>query len=599
MGEREKLKKLRERMKRDGTDAVYIGMSDPHQSEGIAPHWRAVQWVTGFTGTAGFCVVTLSAAAIWSDGRYATQMEREVDSGEFCIFNTSDPETPDWMTWLSGMQKRGDVLSVDQEVLSLKEFRMCEAALRRAGICITYEKSYVKELWNDRPPIPENPIWELEASYAGETRTEKISRVRRRMCEAGGTAYLACCLDAVAWLTNLRGGDHPLYPVFHGYLLITRQDVFLCVDKEKISPLICEHLEKDGITICPRQHIRELILKLPAGETLLLDPYKTALGLYTAVPEAVHVAERPDLITLLKGRKNETEQENIRKSNLMECVAVCRFIRHIYQRLEEGDVTEYELGQELEDFRKMEPEYLQPANLPIIAYGENAALPHYRPAKESSALIGNAGMLLFDICAHYKTGTTDLTRVIPVGPCTKEMRTDYTLTLKSHIALAVQRFVYGITGDVLDGIAKSVQWNHHLHYGHGTGHGMGYLLYVHEGPGKIITEYSPVFPYAKQTPVDVGMLFSNEPGVYKPGRHGVRLENNLLVQEDCKNEFGRFLKFETVTFCPFERSLILPELLTEEERNWINDYHAQTFEKLSPWLNEEECGWLKDKTKPI
>ena len=192
-----------------------------------------------------------------------------------------------------------------------------------------------------------------------------------------------------------------------------------------------------------------------------------------------------------------------------------------------------------------------------------------------------------------------MTRVIPVGPCTKEMRTDYTLTLKSHIALAVQRFVYGITGDVLDGIAKSVQWNHHLHYGHGTGHGMGYLLYVHEGPGKIITEYSPVFPYAKQTPVDVGMLFSNEPGVYKPGRHGVRLENNLLVQEDCKNEFGRFLKFETVTFCPFERSLILPELLTEEERNWINDYHAQTFEKLSPWLNEEECGWLKDKTKPI
>lgn len=599
MNGRGTLSALRERMRQDGVDAVYIGMSDPHQSEGIAPHWRAVQWLTGFTGTAGCCVVTLSAAALWSDGRYATQMEREVDGSKFCLFNTSDPKTPDWTAWVLKVLHKGNILSVDGEVMSVEEFRKCESEFWRSQIQIRHENSYVRELWNDRPPIPEEPVWELPVSYAGETRPEKITRIRRMMQEKGGTVYLGCCLDAVAWLTNLRGADHPLYPVFHGYLLITRKDVWLCVDEEKINASIRNHLEEDGVAICPRQHIRELLLHLSEGDTLILDPYKTAFGLYASVPEYVSVLENPDLITLLKGRKNPIEQENIRKSNIYESVAVCRFIRHIYKRLEQGEVTEYELGQELEEFRKLAPDYIQPANLPIIAYGENAALPHYRPTKESSAAVGRTGMLLFDICAHYKTGTTDMTRVIPVGPCTEEMRIDYTLTLKSHIAFAVQKFVYGITGDVLDGIAKSVQWNRYLHYGHGTGHGMGYLLYVHEGPGKIITEYSSVFPYAKQTPLDDGMLFSNEPGVYKPGRHGVRLENSLLVQEERENEFGRFLGFETVTFCPFETSLILPHLLTDEERKWINDYHAWTFEKLSPWMDEEECNWLSGKTQPV
>lgn len=599
MREREKLCALREMMRRDHVQAVYIGMSDPHQSEGIAPHWRAVQWVTGFSGTAGFCVVTLSKAALWSDGRYASQMEREVDQNIIEIYNISSQGTPEWMEWLMEELAAGDTLAVDGEVLSIADFGKCQSVFQSAGIKIKHDRNYVGELWDGRPPVPDGPVWEVEAFYAGETRPEKISRVRHSMEKSGGTAYLASCLDAAAWLTNLRGNDHPLYPVFHSYLLITRESVCLCVDEEKISGLIKERLEEDGITVYPRNAVRGLLQKLSADDVLILDPYKTAFGLYATVPGEVRVVEKADLITALKGRKNQTEQENIRRSNIMESIAVCRFIRHIYERLEQGEVNEYELGQELEMFRKMEPEYIQPGNLPIIAYGENAALPHYRPTQESNTAVQREGMLLFDICAHYKTGTTDLTRVIPVGPCTEEMRTDYTLTLKSHIALAAQIFVYGTTGDVLDGIAKSVQWNHHRHYGHGTGHGMGYILYVHEGPGKIITEYSSVFPYAKQTPLDVGMLFSNEPGVYKPGRHGVRLENSVLVQNECENEFGRFLRFETVTFCPFERSLILPELLTEEERSWLNQYHEQTYEKLSPYLTESEKEWLKEKTRQI
>lgn len=590
---------LRELMRKEHVDAVYISTADPHQSEGVATHWRAMQWFSGFTGTAGCCVVTLDNAAFWSDGRYAAQMERELDKSIFERHNTSKQGTPTWMEWLVAHVDNGFTLAMDGEVLSMADYRKCMEFFRQYDGNIRHEKNYPAMLWLDRPAIPDAPIWELDLKSAGESRPDKIGRVRAEIQKKGADCYLGCCVDDVAWLTNLRGGDHPIYPVFHGYLLFTPHKVCLCVDEEKLNDTIRAHLEKDGITVYPRNEISVLLSQLPPKSRILADPYKTSLKLYASIPNTVQILEQMDIITYLKSRKNPVEQENIRISNIKESVAIIRFIRHIYDRLEKGPVTEYDLVEDLERFRRMDPDYLMPANLAIIAYGANAALPHYRPSKETHASIEKEGMLLFDLCAHYQTGTTDITRVIPVGPCTREMRTDYTLTLKSNIALASQHFVYGITGDVLDGIAKSIQWNHARHFGHGTGHGMGYLLYVHEGPGKIITEFAPPFPYARQVPLDTGMLFSDEPGVYRPGRHGVRLENNLLVQEDCVNEFGRFLKFETVTFCPFERSLILPELLTKEETDWINQYHKETYTRLSPYLNEEERAWLMEKTQPI
>lgn len=599
MSGKEHVSALRELMRREHVDAVYIGTADPHQSEGVAAHWRAMQWFTGFTGTTGCCVVTLEKAAFWSDGRYAAQMERELDDSVFELLNTSAQGTPGWMEWLVKNADAVEVLSMDGEVLSIADYRKCREYLQQHDIHIRHDRNLPGELWTDRPPIPDTPVWELELLYAGESRKDKISRVRSSIQNMDADCYLGCCLDDVAWLTNLRGGDHPIYPVFHGYLVFTPDRVCLCLDEEKLDAALFRHLEEDGISIFGRNEAAALISQLPSGSRILMDPYKTCLKLYASVPDDVHIIEKMDIITHLKSRKNPTEQENIRKSNIKESVAIIRFIRHIYDRLEKGPVTEYDLVHDLEIFRRMDSDYLMPANLAIIAYGPNAALPHYRPTEEDHSAVEKEGMLLFDICAHYKTGTTDITRVIPTGPCTDEMRTDYTLTLKSNIALAAQHFVYGMTGDVLDGVSKSIQWNHARHFGHGTGHGMGYLLYVHEGPGKIITEFAPPFPYAKQVPLDTGMLFSDEPGVYKPGRHGVRLENNLLVQEDCVNEFGRFLKFETVTFCPFERSLILTGLLTEEETEWLNHYHEETYKKLSPYLNEEEQAWLRDKTKPL
>jgi len=301
----------------------------------------------------------------------------------------------------------------------------------------------------------------------------------------------------------------------------------------------------------------------------------------------------------MKACKSKGEQENIRTANTHEAVAVVRLMRWIEETVPCGNLDEYTVGQKLNEFRKLSPLYLQPANLPIVGYGENAALPHYRPSKTMTTQIKPAGFLLFDVCAQYLCGTTDLTRTVAVGELTDEMKYDYTVTLKAHIALARQKFPYGVTGNLLDAIVKSNHWNRFMNFGHGTGHGIGYVLNVHEGPGKIIIEYAPLFPYARGVALEEGMLFSDEPGVYKPGRHGIRIENSVLVQKSRKNEFGQFMEFETVTFLPYEKQAILLSELTADEMDWINQYHAQVYEKLSPYLNEEEKNWLKEKTSPL
>lgn len=599
MTKKELLTALRALMNEHNVDAVYITGCDPHGSDGVAAYWRIMQWFSGFTGTTGCCVVTADKAAFWSDGRYIAQMERELDQDVFVLMNTSEPTTPSWTDWVHENVAEGGMLAMDGEVLSYADFKNLEATFAQFGITIRHDLNLPGELWTDRPAIPDAKIWELDVKYAGKSRKEKLAQVRTEMAKKGATHYLGCSLDDMAWLTNMRGGDHPIYPIFHGYVVITPETAYVCVDTEKIPTELQDKLTDDGFTLCSRNSAPELLAAIPAGSKILVDPYKATLQLYAAIPEQVQKIEQVDLVAFIKNHKNPIEQENIRKANVKECVAIVRYIRHIYDRLEKGPVTEMDLVHDLEIFRRIDPEYVQPANLGIIAYGENAALPHYRPTEEVFSTLKKEGMLLFDICAHYLNGTTDITRVIPVGPCTDEMREDYTLVLKSNITLATQVFVYGMTGDILDGISKQVQWNHHRHFGHGTGHGMGYLLYVHEGPRKIITEYAPLFPYGKKVPLDVGCLFSDEPGVYKPGRHGVRLENNLLVQEECVNEFGRFLNFETVTFCPFERSLIVKEMLTPFELEWLNNYHEETYQKLSPHLNEEEKAWLREATLPL
>lgn len=595
---KEKLDLLREHMRKEQVDAVYVGTSDPHQSESVAAHWKSVQWLTGYTGSVGLCIVTETEAAFWTDGRYTSQAKREVDESQIEIYTVATPGEPEWDEWLSERLTQG-TLAVDGTVMSVETYR--DFARKLKNVAIRYDWGFMDLIWKDRPEIPRDPVYELEIRYAGITRKDKLEQIRKYMRKKGRGVqyYLVNCLDDIAWLCNMRGNDNPLYPFFHAYVLLHREKAWLCMDLNKVSEELKRKLTDDGFQLCPYEWIGELLQKIPKDGGIYLDPFKTSYLLYQKIPCSVEIQEGMDWIAFLKSRRSQKEQENIRQANLYECAAVVRFMKYIEENLEKESLDEYHLGKKLEDFRRMCPEYIQPANIPIVGYAENAALPHYRPSEKSSVPIGQKGFLLFDVCAQYCCGTTDLTRTIAVGELTEEMKEDYTLTLQSHIALARQKFPYGVTGNVLDTIAKSMHWNRCMQYKTGTGHGIGYISNVHEGVCKIMMDYTSMFPYALTEPLDSGMLFSNEPGVYKPGRHGIRIENSILVQEAEKNEFGRFLRFETITFLPFERRAILEDRLTKEEREWINDYYDKTRVKLSPYLDEEENAWLYRKTMPL
>lgn len=596
----EKLSLLRDLMQKAEIQAAYIGCSDPHQSESVAQHWKAVQWLTGFTGSMGYAIVTPEEAAFWTDGRYTTQAHREIEEGTFTIHTIGTPGVPLWNQWLAARLQEGASLAVDGEVLSEAMKRDLEGRLPVRGLKILHDCNFLGEIWKDRPQIPAGPVWELEALFCGEGRREKLERLRKEISREGANAFaLVNCLDDVAWLTNLRGPDNPLYPFFHAYALVGMNEASLCADLNKFPSEIKGRLQEDGWSLHPYEEMARLVSQLPPGSAVIADPYKTPNSIFAAIPSYCEIKEKPDICTALKAKKSPVEQANIREANRKEAAAVIRLMMWLEKEVPSGRLDEYGVGKKLEEFRKMDLLHLHPANIPIVGFGKNAALPHYRPSKENSAAIKPAGFLLFDVCAQYLCGSTDLTRTVAIGPLTSEMKRDYTLTLKSHIALARQKFPYGTTGNLLDAIVKSHHWNRCMTFGHGTGHGIGYVLNIHEGPAKIITEFAPAFPYALNTPLEEGMLFSNEPGVYKPGRHGIRIENSVLVRRAEANEFGTFLEFETVTFIPYERRAIVKEDLSEEEIKWINSYHEECLRRISPLLDDKEKEWLKEKTRPL
>ena len=596
----QKIQALRQLMREADIQAIYVSSADPHQSESVADHWKSVQWLTGFTGSMGYAILTDTEAQFWTDGRYTTQAQREIPQGTFHINTISTPQALQWHEWLSQRLHRGDTIAVDGDVLSEAQLRDFKRKLCVENLTISSERNFVAEIWKDRPGIPDDSVWELEPQYAVETRKEKLALVREKLRRFGeNSVTILCGLDDIAWLSNLRGHDNPLYPFFHAYALISMQEAHLCTDLNKLSKTVRVNLSADGWQLHNYSNIIELVTQIPDHATVYTDPFKTPFKLYESIPTASHIIDGPDLVTALKATKSPGEQDNIREANRREAAAVIRLMRWIETSVNSGTLNEYQVGQKLEDFRRLDPLYLQPANRPIVGYAENAALPHYRPTPTMSASIKPEGFLLFDVCAHYKCGSTDLTRTVKVGPLSEKMKQDYTLTLKCHIKLATQKFPYGTTGNLLDAIVKSVQWNSLTNFNHGTGHGIGYLLNIHEGPGKIITDFAPAFPWALNTALEEGMLFSNEPGVYKAGRYGIRIENSVLVQKDERTEFGQFMQFETITFLPFEREAILVKELTENERFWIDNYHEEVYRKVCELLTEEERDWLKEKTRPL
>ena len=599
MNYQEKLQAIRDKMAVCGMDAYIIYSADPHNSVAVADHWRAVRWFAGFTGWVGTIVVTKDKTAFWTDGRYVLQAQREMagtDIEQYCII---DPKHPSMAEWMKAELKKKAVIGFDGRVLMLNQFRELEASLKVLKPSYVTDRDLVGELWQDRDAIPEDPVWELDLRYCGVSRTEKLAGIRAAMAAKGADHYLCTALDNLAWITNLRGHDARLYPVFHGYFLLTEHSATLFTEAGKVPEQIQAELVRDGIDWAPSSELMETLSAIDPDAVLYVDPWVVSVNVIRALDPEVTCIEGLDLITAAKARKNRTELANLRIANAKEGANVVRLIKRIKENIGKVPMQEYEIAGMLEEERVKTDTFLCDANVPIVGCRGRAAVLHFRPTKANSVELPAEGLLLFDVCAHYLEGSTDTTRSIALGPLTDVQKEAYTFTLKRHIQLATQKFIYGTVGPYLDAVIKAPYWNRGLLNPAGTGHGMGFVTYIQEGPCKIATDASPFFHYMMTAPIEEGMIFSNEPGVYDINSHAVRIENTIAAEFAFENETGRYLGFETLTYIPLEREAILVDQLTDEELEWVNAYHAETEKRLAPYLSETEMTWLKEQTRPL
>ena len=586
---RERLAALRACMAREGIDIYWIPSQDAHQSEYVADYWRVRAWFSGFTGSAGTLAVTQDGAYLWADGRYHIQAERQVAGTGITLYKWGLEGVPDPEEWLAANLKEGQTLGFDGRMVSM---RVGEAyAEKLPGVCFKVEKDLADEVWADRPALPAGAVRELELEYCGESRADKFARVREHLRGQEADYLMLASLDDIAWLLNLRGSDILHTPVFYSYLLIGLDRAWLFVDSCKVSDEIRAHLAEDGVEVCPYDGLPTLLRDLPAGK-VLLNKARINMLLGASIPDNWTIASETDITTRFKACKNPTEQENIRKAHVMDGVAMVRFIKWLQERVKDTEhpVDEWEAGQYLDARRLEEPNCFDLSFGTIAGYMANGASAHYSAQQGSAAQLKPEGLIVVDSGGQYYQGTTDITRTIVLGPVTDRMKKVYTLVLKGHLALGHAQFLEKTEGHYLDILARQYLWQNGMDYRHGTGHGVGYVLSVHEGPQNIGRGTVDV-------KLEPGMLISNEPGYYPEGEFGVRIENLVLVREAEKTVDGRFLCFETVTVCPYDWRVIDESMLTEQEKAWINEYHRHVYEALSPYLNREEREWLAAETR--
>lgn len=594
----QRIRSLRKKMHEANIDAFIVYSTDPHNSVAVADHWRTVRWLVGFSGWVGSLVITRNKSAFWTDGRYTIQAQRELEGLEieqYCFF---EPNTPTIGEWISSNLEEGSRVGVNGSVLMVNEYRHLMTHIgHKASIELSMD--LVGELWEDRPAIPNNMIFNFDIKYSGASRKEKLAQIRKEMKSLGVDYYIASGLDDIAWITNLRGHDSKLYPIFHGYFLISEDEAQLFCCPNKITSGIQSILSSEGIQWENIDNLQSTLSNLITGRVIFLDPSKTNVVLINSLPDGMVIIEGLDLITRCKAKKNAIEIQNISVANIKEGVCIVRLIRRLKDEVEKREIRECDIRNMIEEERLKMPGYICSANIPIVGYGGNAAVLHYRPTEDKYDILRPEGLLLFDLCAHYYEGTTDISRTIALGPLTESMKWAYTFVLKRHIALATQKFPYGCTGPLLDGIIKAPYWNLGIDNPAGTGHGIGYCTYVQEGPCKIAIDASPFFQYMFKERIEPGMVFSNEPGLYDIACYAVRIENTIVAVDKMKTASGRYLGFDTLTYIPFEKEAILINQLSENEIEWIDEYHMETWNRLSPWLNKEEKEWLKMATMPL
>lgn len=591
-----RLARLRAAMARAGLSAYVVPSSDPHLSEYLPQRWQARQWLSGFTGSAGTLVITHDFAGVWADSRYWVQAEAQLaGTGIQLMKMTGGAQAQAHVDWLATRLNAGERAGVDGAVLGLAAARTLQAALGARGIELVTGQDLLESVWTDRPALPAAPVFEHVLPDACIARGEKLALVRAAMLEAGAQWHFISTLDDIAWLTNLRGADVNFNPVFVAHALVGLDAMTLFVGAGKLPAGLAEALERDGIRLAPYEQARAALAALPAGSTLLIDPRRVTFGLREAVPSGVNIVEAVNPSTLAKSRKTPGEAEYVRRTMEQDGAALAEFFSWFEGALGNETMTELTIDERLTAARARRPGFISPSFATIAGFNANGAMPHYRATADAHATIEGDGLLLIDSGGQYVTGTTDITRVVPVGSVSEAQKRDFTLVLKGMIALSRARFPQGIRSPMLDAIARAPMWEAGIDYGHGTGHGVGYFLNVHEGP-QVISHYAPAEP---QTAMEAGMITSVEPGVYRAGQWGVRIENLVLNRADGDTEFGSFLAFETLTLCPIDTRCILPALLREDERAWLNDYHETVRSRVSPWVDGAAKAWLEARTQPI
>ena len=590
----QRIEALREVMQREHLAAFIFPSTDPHQGEYVPDHWKGREWISGFNGSAGTAVVTMTSAALWTDSRYFIAAEEQLRGTEFQLMKLKMPGTPTIPEWIGKECGAGAEVGVDGMVNSANAVKDLIADLRRqGGVTLRTNFDPLSLIWKDRPAIPENPVEIYPMEYAGEGTRDKIARIRKALREKHADGMLMSALDDIAWTLNLRGTDVHCNPVFVSYLLISSKDVTLYINKVKLTPEVEAYLAAESIAVAPYEDVAKG-LKEYFEYNILLDPDEVNYTLYKQVTREIVEDESP--VKRMKTIKNSTEIAGFKSAMLKDGIAMVKFLHWLDKWKEEGgkrkEITEISVDQKLTSFRAEQPLYRDISFDTIAGYQAHGAIVHYEATPETDIPLKPEGFLLLDSGAQYLDGTTDITRTIALGPLTEEQKRVYTLVLKGHIQIELCKFPNGASGTQLDVLAREALWREGLNYLHGTGHGVGTYLNVHEGPHQFRMEWKPA-------PLVAGMTITDEPGIYLEGKFGVRIENTLLITPYKETQFGQFLQFESLTLCPIDTTPIIKELLLQEEIDWLNQYHQKVLATLSPHLNDEEKEWLKEACAAI
>ncbi|MGI9277795.1 MAG: aminopeptidase P family protein [Endozoicomonas sp.] len=585
-----KVTALQAAMKEQNMDAWIIPSSDPHESEYAADHWNGRAWLSGFSGSAGTVVVQQDKAALWTDGRYFLQAEQELNGTGIELMREDQPGVPSISQWLVDTLAEGGVAGFDGKVMPLAKVRELQKKLSSKNLSLKTDLDLLENIWSDRPAMPANPVFIHDDAMAGKSHLEKLEQVRTAMQAANADHLLITTLDDIAWLFNLRGSDIECNPVFLAYALVTPENIQLFVNDSRIEQDALKVLKTASVQLHSYDAVASALTSLDSGSELMFDPATTCQWLVNSMPEAVRTVEAASPTRLLKAIKNDTEITRMGDCHRRDGVAVVRFMRWLEESIPSGTVTEVNLDEKLQGLRAEATEFKGPSFPTIAGYGPHGAVIHYRADDESCLKVEDKGLLLVDSGGQYPDGTTDITRTFACGEMTDEEKKDYTLVLKAHINLARARFLKGTRGAQLDILARQPVWEEGQNYNHGTGHGVGYFLNVHEGPHSIS-------PRWLDEPLQPGMLITNEPGMYRNGKHGVRIENIMLVAEDIQTDFGEFYKLEALTLAPINTKPLIREMLSQQEINWLNSYHSKVREELSPLLEGDDLQWLEKATE--